>query len=222
MNQLFGVIRKLIVFSLLFCTVIVINCTNGPRPDLINHGEHYFDKPEELKRQQKIDKLYIKPKIEILNKINDIYEKHLKGYIVLGVMARGSEYNKHHPMYGVFNINDYINEIKKVLKENPNINKLFIVSEEMEYVRILNEEFPNSYFVPNVFRRTDETDEYIDKVTIWPNVSTKRDNQSKLLGEEVIIQTKLLSKCDYLLGRLSGVFAGAIIWNENIKKVYKL
>jgi hypothetical protein len=76
--------------------------------------------------------------------------------------------------------------------------------------------------MPNIFRRTDETDEYINRVHCWPNVSTKRPDHCKLLGEETIIQTKLLGKCDYLFGRLSGVFAGAVLWNENIKKVFKI
>ena len=74
----------------------------------------------------------------------------------------------------------------------------------------------------DVFRRTDETLEYMNKVYLWPNVSTKRKEQNKLLGEEVIIQTKLLGKCDYLFGMHTGVFSGAILWNENIKKIFKI
>jgi hypothetical protein len=200
----------------------VVKCTNGPRPDLIDHGKHYFDEPNQLLRQQTIDKLYIKPKQFILDKIEDIFDKEFKGHVVLGVMARGTEYNLHHPMYGVFNVNDYIAEIRKILEENKEITKLFIVSEDMEYVEALTQAFPNSYFIENVFRRTDETMEYINRVHCWPNVSTKRENHCQLLGEEVIIQTKLLGKCDYLFGRLSGIFAGAILWNENIKQIYKI
>jgi hypothetical protein len=200
----------------------VVKCTNGPRPDLIDHGKHYFDEPNQLLRQQTIDKLYIKPKQFILDKIEDIFDKEFNGHVVLGVMARGTEYNLHHPMYGVFNVNDYIAEIRKILEENKEITKLFIVSEDMEYVEALKQAFPNSYFIENVFRRTDETMEYINRVHCWPNVSTKRENHCQLLGEEVIIQTKLLGKCDYLFGRLSGIFAGAILWNENIKQIYKI
>jgi hypothetical protein len=111
---------------------------------------------------------------------------------------------------------------QKILLENPEITKLFIVSEDMNYINELHKAFPDSYFIPNVFRRTDETDEYINRVHCWPNVSTKRPDHCKLLGEETIIQTKLLGKCDYLFGRLSGVFAGAVLWNENIKKVFKI
>jgi len=200
----------------------VVHCTYGPRPDLIDHAQHYFDNPDQLKRQQTIDKLYIKPKQYIIDQIDEIYKNEFEGHNVLGVMARGTEYNLHHPMYGVFGIEDYINHIDKVLSENPEITKIFIVSEDTEYVEKIHEKFPSSYFVPNVFRRTDETLEYINRVHCWPNVSTKRENHCKLLGEETIIQTKLLSKCDHLLGRLSGVLCGAILWNENIKKLHKL
>ena len=200
----------------------IIQCNEPLRPDIIHHGKHYFDEPEQLKRQQTIDKLYIKPKQYIVDKINEIYDKEFNGHIVLGVMARGTEYNLHHPMYGLFNVNDYIREIKKILEDNPQITKLFIVSEDMEYINALYEAFPSSYFMPDVFRRTDETIEYINRVHCWPNVSTKRENHCKLLGEETIIQTKLLGKCDYLFGRLSGVLAGAVLWNENIKKLFKI
>ena len=200
----------------------VIDCLKSPRPDLIDHAKHYFDEPENLKKQKFVDKLYIKPKEYILKKINEIYEKEFKNEVVLGVMARGTEYNLHHPMYGVFNVFDYIKEIQKILNENKDITKLFIVSEDNEYIEELHKAFPNSFFIKDVFRRTDETMEYINRVHCWPNVSTKRENHCKLLGEETIIQAKLLGKCDYLFGRLSGVFAGAVLWNENLKNVFKI
>lgn len=203
-------------------TDLIVKCTNPPRPDIINHAEHYFYDKIQLTRQQSIDNLYIKPKKYILQKINDIYENELKGHNVLGVMARGTEYNLHHPMYGVFGVDDYIKEIDLILQKNPEITKLFIVSEDTEYIDKISKAFPSNYFLPNVFRRTDESMEYINTVHCWPNVSNKRDNNCRLLGEEVIIQTKLLGKCNYLFGRLSGVFAGAVLWNENIKQIFKI
>jgi len=189
---------------------------------LIDHAQHYFDNPTELYRQQTIDKLYIKPKQYILDKIDKIYKDEFEGYTVLALMARGTEYNLHHPMYGVFGVEDYIIEVKKILDENPDITKLFIVSEDMEYIDALTAAFPNSYFIPDVFRRTDETMEYINRVHCWPNVSKKREDHCKLLGEEVIIQAKLMGKSDYLFGRLSGMLAGGVLWSENIKKVFKI
>jgi hypothetical protein len=188
----------------------------------IDHVKHYFNEPELLK-QQEIDRLYIKPKQYILDKIDEIYEKEFKGHIVLGVMARGSEYNYWHGnIYGVFNVEDYVIEIKKILEAKPEITKLLIVSDETDYVNALHEAFPNSYFMSDIFRRTDETIEYMNRVPCWMNVSTKRENHCSLLGEETIIQTKLLGKCDYLFGRRCGILAGAILWNENIKELITL
>ena len=192
------------------------------RPFGIDHSKHYFNDPE-LLEQQKVDNLYNKPKQYILDKIDEIYEKEFKGHVVLGVMARGSEYNYWHgDIYGVFGVEDYIKRIKVILKNNPEITKLFIVSDETEYVNELNKEFPNSYFMKNIFRRTDETIEYMNRVPCWMNVSTKRENHCKLLGEETIIQTKLLGKCDYLFGRKCGILSGAVLWNENIKELITL
>jgi hypothetical protein len=188
----------------------------------IDHAKHYFNEPE-LLRQQEIDRLYIKPKQYILDKIDEIYEKEFKGHVVLGVMARGSEYNYWHGnIYGVFGVEDYVREIKKILEAKPEITKLLIVSDETDYVNALHEAFPNSYFMPDIFRRTDETIEYMNRVPCWMNVSTKRENHCSLLGEETIIQTKLLGKCDYLFGRRCGILAGAILWNENIKELITL
>ena len=197
-------------------------CKSGLRPDVIDHAQHYFDRPYELRRQQSVDRLYNKPKSNLLEQIDEIYKREFSGHVVLGVMARGAEYNKLHPMYGIFNIDDYLNGVRKVLSNNPSISKIFLVSEESDYIDKLNEAFPNSYYVPNVFKRTDETEEYINKVHCWCNVSTKRKDHCRKLGEEVIIQTKLLGKCDYLFGGMCGVFCGAILWNENLKDVFVL
>jgi hypothetical protein len=188
----------------------------------IDHSKHYFNEPE-LLQQQLVDKLYNKPKQYILDKIDEIYEKEFKDHVVLGVMARGSEYNYWHgDIYGVFGVEDYIKRIKEILKNKPEITKLFIVSDETEYVNEIHKEFPNSYFMENIFRRTDETIEYMNRVPCWMNVSTKRENHCKLLGEETIIQTKLLGKCDYLFGRKCGILSGAVLWNENIKELITL
>ena len=191
------------------------------KPYIIDHSQDYFNS-EHIKLQRLVDEQYIIPKKHILDKIETIYENELKNEVVLGVMARGCEYNRFHPVYGIFEIDDYVREIHKILSEHKDITKLLIVSEDSAYVEILSKEFPNSYFVPNVFRRTDETMEYMNRIFFWPNISLKRENQNKLLGEEVIIQTKLLGRCDYLFGRHTGVLAGAILWGKNIKQLFKL
>lgn len=196
---------------------------SGPKEpqsgSIIDHAKHYFDDKENLEMQQTIEKLYIKPKKYILDEIERIYDKEFKNEVVLGVMARGSEYNVLHPFYGVYGIDHYINEIKKVLEENKEITKIFVVSEETEFINRICDAFPNVFYLPNVFRRTDEDEEYITKYHCWINISKKRKNHTIQLGKECIVQTKLLGKCDYLCGRFCGLTAGAVLWNENIKKL---
>ena len=199
----------------------VIMCTNKVG-DTIDHARDYFNDPVQLKRQRDVDSLYMKPKQHLLDKIEEIYNAELKGHTTLGVMARGAEYNSAHPQYGIFGIDDYVREIRKILTANPAIDKLFLASEESEYVERLHKEFPNSYFMPDVFRRTDETMEYILGRNFWCNISTKRAYHCRLLGEETVIQTKLLGKCDYLFGRHCGILAGAVLWGENLKQVFKI
>jgi len=202
-------------------TDIITPCLNEPT-DMIDHATTYYNNPVQLKRQQNVDSIYLKPKKYIIDTIDSVYEREIKGHTVLGVMARGSEYNNVHPQYGVFGIDDYIEGVSKILDKNPDIDKLFLVSEETDFIEKLHKTFPASFFIPDVFRRTDELFEYIVHVHYWMNVSNKRDNHCRLLGEETIIQTKLLGKCDYLFGRQCGVVCGAVLWGENIKKVYIL
>jgi hypothetical protein len=202
---------------------IVDSPIERPSSCWIEHSRDYFYERENLKLQQTVDKLYIKPKQYILDKIDEIYLNNFSGETVLGVMARGSEYNHWHGnIYGNLTIETYIAEIKKTLDLNKNITKLFLVSDETEYIERLSAEFPSSYFLPNIFRRTDESIEYINSIPYWMNISNKRENHCTLLGEETIIQTKLLSKCDYMIGRHCGILAGAVLWNENIKELIKI
>ena len=200
---------------------IIISNIERP-PTNINHGMDYFNDPS-LELQQFVDRKYIKIKDIIQQKIDSLYQEHFDGHNVLGVMLRGSEYNHWHGgIYGEQSINTYISKIKKVLLKNPQITKLFIVSDETEYVNKISDAFPSSFFLSNIFRRTDETDEYIKRVPCWMNVSKKRENHCKLLGEETIIQTKLLSKCNSIFGRHCGIIAGAVLWNEKINKIFKI
>lgn len=200
----------------------IINYKPNISQNIIKHSCDYFQNYSELKRQQFVDQKYLKLKNSIINKIQEIYDKEFSNEIVLGVIARGCEFFHWHPQNGIFTIQNYVDKLKKILEDNPDVTKLFLVSEDSNYIEILRKEFPNSYYLPYVFRRTDETLEYMNRVFLWPNVSTKRKEQNKLLGEEVIIQTKLLGKCSYLFGMHTGVFCGAVLWNENIKKIFKI
>jgi len=176
-----------------------------------------------LKNLQKIKEInnkYIKIKQHILDEIDLYYKKNLKDKVVLGVMARGGEMNKIHPEYGDQTIETWIESTKKVLKEHPEINLIFLVTEDSNYIPIYINEFPNTKYLENVFRRTNEDINYMIEYPLWSCIAKPRENHCKRLGEECLIQAKLLSMCDYLLVKQCGTSSAAILFaDDNLKDV---
>jgi hypothetical protein len=164
---------------------------------------------------------YIKIKDHILEKINDFYEKNLKNEIVLGIMARGAEMGICHPEYGNQGINDWINETKKIISLHPKITKIFLVTEESYYVEEFKKEFDNLIYMTDVYRRTTESLEDIVNFSLLYCLVTPREDHKKLLGEECLIQAKLLSMSDYLSVKQCGTSSAAIFFaDNNLKNVF--
>ena len=73
----------------------------------------------------------------------------------------------------------------------------------------------------DVYRRTDESIEDIVAFSLLYCLVTPRENHKRLLGEECLIQAKLLSKSDYLLVKQCGTASAAIFFAENnLKNVF--
>ena len=184
-----------------------------------NQTEKLWNRAD-LPYARNISEKYIKIKQHILDRVNIIFEEEFKNKIVLGVMARGTEMNKIHPEYGDQTIATWLNKTSKILKKNKNIDRIFVVTEDKNYLDRFNEEFDNVFYLKDVFRRTTESLEYTIKYPLWPCLNTERINHCKLLGEEMLIQALLLSKCEYLIVKQSGVSSAAIFFSHNLKDVY--
>lgn len=195
--------------------------------NLISVGASSFSQSEKFWKRNDIpyarsiaDK-YIHIKQHILKQIDVYYNEQLKNHIVLGVMARGCEMNRVHPEYGNQTIETWINSTKNILAKHSEIDLIFLVTEDSNYIITYLNEFPNAVYLKKVFRRTTETLDYINKFILWPCIANSRENHCRLLGEECLIQALLLSKCDYLLGKQCGTLSGAIFYaNENLKDVF--
>jgi hypothetical protein len=165
-------------------------------------------------------KNHVKIKQHILDKVDEIYEKEFKGRTVLGVMARGCELNAGHPEYGNQQLDDWLRKTKEVLYDNKEIDKIFVVTEDSHYLPSFDTWFNNIFYLKNVFRRTDETLEYMNKYNLWAIIADRRPNHRQLLGEECLIQALLLSKCDYLICKQCGVSSAAMFFSDSLKDVY--
>lgn len=190
-------------------------------------GNAYFSASErvwgrnDIPSAKHIANKYIKIKKHILDRIEEFYEENLKGEVVLGVMARGAEMGICHPEYGQQQINDWINNTKSILQQHPEITKIFLVTEESSYIESFEKEFDNLVYMKDVYRRTDENLEEIVAFSLLYCLVTPREDHKKLLGEECLIQAKLLSKSDYLLVKQCGTSSAAIFFaDDKLKDVF--
>ena len=154
----------------------------------------------------------IKIKKQLLKKKKNYYQKNfLKTDKILGVHFRGSTYKTARGHAFPPTIKIMKEEIKKVLNEY-NYNKIFLVTEETEYLREIKKEFGNICYYYNSFRMNK-----LDSFKIYP-----RKNHRYKLGEETIIETLTLSKCDGLIFIKSNVISAAINLSKKKQNKHEL
>jgi hypothetical protein len=163
---------------------------------------------------------YMPIKPYILNRAKDYYNETFKDKVVLGVMARGCEFYNYHPQFGNHTIETWVSSIRDIRKEHPEINAIFLVTEDNDYIPIICREFPDTVYL-NVFRRTNETINFMVNTPLWPSMNSPRPEHCKRLGEECLVQTLLLGMCDYMCVKQCGTSSGGIFFGtENLKNVY--
>lgn len=150
----------------------------------------------------------------IVRQIDEFYNVHLRNNHVLCVMARGSEYRYNHNLDGFWELDFYIQNTKRIINENPQITRVFLVTDDANWLAPFCSEIPITRYC-DVFRRTDQTEEYIEKNPYWW-ADPVRPNHAVLSGEECLIQGHLMAKCNMLFGRQCGFVNGAMMFNESI------
>ena len=98
------------------------------------------------------------------------------------------------------------NIIKKLLEKN--YEKIFLCTEEKNYLDTLKKEFKNKVFSMNSFRSNKN-----DAFKIYP-----RNNHRYKLGKEILYETILLSSCDVFIYVQSNVSEFVKIFNVNKKQ----
>jgi UDP-N-acetylmuramate-alanine ligase len=101
------------------------------------------------------------------------------------------------------NINDYIKEIDKYLNI---IDKIFICTDENNILEIIKKKYGDKVIYYNSIRS------YNDKP-----VHLNNSNDKFKVGQDVIVESVLMSKCEYFLHGTSNVAAAVKIFNPEIK-----
>ena len=152
-------------------------------------------------------------KSSLIDDVDYHYKKWALDSNTLAVHLRTTDMNGLHSWWGTATLDDYVTLINKAIKENPNINKIFIASDstkDIEYLNTINNLPPIHSF--NISRLDSiELDSYSQQLKNWSDPNN---------GYEVLRDVHMLARLPIFIGRISSVTNVAIILNKNIKKYY--
>jgi len=196
----------------------VINTMNSLMPANIHYEDRdFFMYPENFVELK--NKFYnsFKLKPYLIKSLNDYYNKNISNKITLGVQVRLTDMKYYH---NVSATSSYINKINEILIEKPEIEQIFLATDDSEVIAVLKENIKIPIIYYEDMFRADVSNPHLHP---YDRFRADRELHKYKLGVECIEEIFTLSKCDYLLkADVSSVSIVAIILSENIKKVYKL
>ena len=145
-----------------------------------------------------------------LNKyLQKMYKKTLKKFNkkkILGIHFRGTSYKRSagHPLPATKKQMKEITE--KILRDN-DVDMIFLVTEELNYLSFFKKNFKNKLFYLSSSYRSNRNDAF----KIYP-----RNLHRYKLGREAVLESILLSHCDYFIYLCSNISSAAISFNKNI------
>ena len=162
--------------------------------------EHKMTLPYATELQRKY--MVIQPHIQ--EKVAHYYLAHLEGKVTLGLHYRGSDKISEAPR---ISWEAFREKIRSYLNSHPQINSIFVASDEENFKDLVETEFSELSVC-----------HYDDKIKACGNIPPhKRDNVSNYLkGEEALINSLLLSRCDHLLKTPSFLSAWSKIFNPEL------
>lgn len=189
-------------------------------PGYLDHnGSYYRDGNTRWKFLKELDNKYNKLTPDISQKIQNVWEQEFSNHVVLGIMARGSEYRYNHNVDGFMDIDYYLTRTKEILALHPEITKIYLVTDDGNWVEPFANTFESLFYFKDVSRRTWQSEEYIKSHPHWWS-DTLQPNHSVIHGAECLVQARLLAKCQVLFGKHSGFINAAMLFNDDIQHHY--
>jgi hypothetical protein len=178
-----------------------------------NFFEHHMPTDMSLKKEfNELIKKYIHIKPDILKEAKYFEKKYFKkNNKILGIHFRGTTYKtaRGHafpipPKLMKKNIDTLIKKFK--------YDKIFVVTEEYQYLEYLKKYYPKKIIFCNVYRTRK-----LDAFKHYPRI-----NHRYKLGREILIETLLLSCCKGLTFVKSNVSSAAIVFSKNKLNLHPL
>lgn len=148
---------------------------------------------------------YIRIKPVILAKINAFKQEKMQGITTIGIHLRGTDKRKEVQQTNPLGILNHANYIANCVGQNC---QFFIATDEEKLLELARQTLNRPVICYNSIRSTTGQAVHING----------NDNKA-LLGEQVLIEAKLLSECEYLLHTLSNVSMAACYFNPQVKSI---
>lgn len=176
----------------------------------VTENKEHFEKAHTLIKKNII-------KSDIMERINKQIQDFNISDNTLGVHFRLTDMNKYHSnAYGYMSYEDFLTKIKEVLTIHPNIQNIFIASDNHDSIKKLKQDLKDVKinYIKECIRENNETSEFYEF------------QLNNLTNEQFIVDSfidmYLLSKCGYFIHRISGFAACSIIYSDSIKEIYTL
>lgn len=170
-----------------------------------DHSLHIYQKSvEELKIHSNTVKNYLKVRPHILKKVENFIQKHFEGKVV-GIHIRGTDsfFDKGRP-------NLPISYFEKLIENKlTDYGRVFVATDNLFVINRLQEKFKSKI----IFYSSTRLDISFEKVALHETIFNE-DNID--YGEQVLIESILLSRCDLLIRQQSNVSTYSILLNPNI------
>ena len=152
------------------------------------------------------------------NELDSYYDNNIKGKVTLGVQIRLTDMAHHH---NVSSLSTYLIKIQEILNENPNIEQLFLATDDSTVIREVEENVSVKVLYHKGFHRATLNDPHLSPFD--RHNKNVRENANYHLSAECIKEIYTLSMCNYLLrADVSSISNVAILLYTKIKKLYQL
>lgn len=159
---------------------------------VINHDWYQ----QQRKKSYRLINDYIKVKSNILQKVDNFYDAHFSAHKILGIHMRGTDKgtaNVRESLMRIIKPEEYYSHINEYIQIHPAC-RIFVATDQKQFLQRMINKYGERVLSYNSIR----SDGY-------RSVFEKQDGQGYLKGEEVLIDTLLLSRCDYLIKCTSAV-----------------
>ena len=152
------------------------------------------------------------------NELNSYYDNNIKDKVTLGVQIRLTDMAHHHK---VSPLSNYLIRIQEILNENPNIEQLFLATDDSTVIREVEKNVSIKVLYHKGFYRATPNDPHLTPYD--RHNENVRENSNYHLNAECIKEIYTLSMCNYLLrADISAISNVAILLSTHIKQVHTI